>query len=94
MQSTNMTSVHNNLPNTNVFLSTDGTPDSGDTITSPITGIVESSAADYSLNTTRTVISGDSGASGDYDNRPTMKLTNINSFYSEAISGTVTFTIQ
>jgi hypothetical protein len=94
MQSTNMTSVKNNLSNTNVFLATDGTPASGDTITSPTTGIAETSSGDYSLNTTRTVVSGDGTASGDYDNRPTMKLTNLNTFYNEGISGTITFTIQ
>jgi hypothetical protein len=94
MQSTNMTSVHNNLSNTNIFLSTDGTPASGDTITSPTTGITETSSGDHSLNVTRTIISGDAAASGDYNNRPTVKLTNLNSFYSEPISGTVTFTVQ
>ena len=94
MQSTDMTSAKNTVPNTDVFLSTDGNVSSGDTITTPTSGITESSASDYSLNTTRMIISGDASASGDYDNQPTVKLTNLNTLYNEGISGTVTITIQ
>lgn len=94
MQSTNMTSARNNLSNTSIFLSTDGTPASADTITDPTTGIAETSSGEYSLNAVRTIVSGDATASGSYDNRPTIKLTNLNTFYDEGISGTVTITIQ
>ena len=94
MQSTNMTSANNNLSNTNIFLSTDGTPASADTITSPTTGITETSSGEYSLNAVRTIVSGDAGASGNYDNQPTVKLTDLNTFYNEGISGTITITIQ
>jgi hypothetical protein len=98
MQSTNMTSAKNNLSNSNVYLSTDNNVSSGDTITSPTTGISESdlnsSYPANPLNAPQTIDIGDGTASGTYDVRPTMKLTNLNTFYSEAISGTITFTIQ
>ncbi len=94
MQSTDMTSTKNNLANNNVFLVTDGAVASGDTITSPTTGISESASSDYSLNTPRSIISGDVTAAGIYNNRPTVKLTNLNSLFNENITGTVTITIQ
>lgn len=93
IQSSNMTSARNNLANSNIFLVTDGTVASGDTITDPTVGITEPAISDYSLNTARTVISGDATASGTYNNRPTVKLSNLNTLYSETISGTVTLTI-
>lgn len=94
MQSTNMTSTKNNLSNDDVFLSTNGDPATGDTITSPTSGIAEPSVSDYSLNAPKTVISGDVTASGVYNNRPTMKITNLNSLFNESISGTIIITIQ
>lgn len=94
MQSTDMTSTHNDLSNANVFLSTDGNVGSGDTVTTPTTGLSEPATSDYSLNNIRTIISGDATASGTYANQPTVKLTNLNSLYSENISGVITITIQ
>jgi hypothetical protein len=93
-QSTNMTGTKNNLSNVNIKLVTDGAAGSGDTITSPTSGISESSAADYSLDAPRTIITGDTQASGTYNNRPTIKLTNLNGLFAETISGTVTIIIQ
>jgi hypothetical protein len=93
-QSTNMTGAKNTLSNANIKLVTDGTAGSGDTITDPTTGITESSANDYSLDSPRTIISGDVTASGTYNNRPTIKLTNLNGLFAETISGTVTIIIQ
>jgi hypothetical protein len=93
IQSSNMTSAQNNLANSNIFLSTNGNPSSEDTVTDPITGITEPSTSEYSLNTTRTLISASTSASGTYKNRPTIKLSNLNTLYSETISGTITVTI-
>lgn len=90
----NFTSAKNNVPNSNVYLATDGTPGSGDTITSPITDITEASGPESSLDTTRTIISGGVSASGLYNNRPSIELKNLNNLYSESITGTVTITLQ
>jgi hypothetical protein len=94
MQSTNMTSANNVLSNSNVKLSTDDNVSSGDTITSPTSGIDEASTSDWPLDAPKTVIQGDVTADGSYNNRPTMKLTNLNSLFAETISGTLTITIQ
>jgi len=94
MSSTNMTSTKNNLSNTNVLLATDGNVSSGDTITSPSTNITEPSGPEYSLNTTRTIISGSAAATGTFNNQPTMKLTNLNGLYAESITGTLVITLQ
>lgn len=92
MNSTNMTSARNNLSNANIFLATDGNVSSGDTITSPTTSVTEPAGPEYSLNATRTVVSGN--AAGIFENQPTMKLTNLNGLYAEAITGTIVITLQ
>lgn len=96
MQSTNMTSAKNNLPNTSVLLQTDSNVTTGNTVTDRTTGITESLLVDPSgsLNTPQTVIQGDVTASGVYVNQPTVELKNLNSLFAETISGTVTITIQ
>jgi hypothetical protein len=94
MNSTNMTSAQNNVPNTNVFLSTDGNVGAGDTVTTPATNLTEPAGPDYSLNTSRTIISGSASASGVYDSQPTLKISNLNGLYNESLSGTLTITIQ
>jgi|GEM_PF-3597200 len=91
--STNMTGTKNNLSNTNIKLVTDTDEGGGSTITDPTTGITELAAED-SLDQPRTIITGDTQASGIYNNRPTIKLTNLNGLFAETISGTVTIIIQ
>lgn len=91
--SSNMTSAKNNLSSSNIFLNTDGTPASGDTITSPTTNITESAGPEYSLDSARTIITGNASASGVYNNRPTIKLKNLNNLYSEQIIGILTITL-
>lgn len=93
-QSTNMTGTKNNLSSANVKLTTDGTAGSGDTITSPTSGITETAVGDHPLNSIQTIITGNVNASGIYNNRPTIKLTNLNGLFAETISGIVTITIQ
>ena len=93
VNASNFTSAKNNLSNSSVYLATDGTPGSGDTITSPTTDITESVGPESSLNTTRTIISGGTSASGTYSNRPTFELKNLNNFYNEGITGTITITL-
>lgn len=94
VQSSNLTGVKNVLSNGNVNLSTDGTVNTSPTITSPTGNITETTLGDYSLNSLRTVITGNSSAIGGYNVRPSIKLVNLNNLYSEGISGTLTFTIQ
>lgn len=94
MRADDLVSSKNTLPNENVYLVTDGNPALGETVTDPVTGINESAGNDHTLNTDRTVITGDVSANGVYSNRPTIKLTNLNNFYSESLSGTITITIQ
>jgi len=96
--STNMTSAKNNLPNTNVQLATDGNLPSGDTQTSlvagVITGVTEAAGPTCSMNSACTIISGTSSSVGTYDNMPTIQLTNLNSLYSQSLTGTLTITVQ
>jgi hypothetical protein len=94
LEATDMTSSHNTIPNTNVLLKTDGVVSSGDTVTSPTSGITEASNGEYALNSLRTIISGDVTAAGNYENQPTIKLQNLNNLYNESTSGTMTFTVQ
>jgi len=70
VQSTNMTSASNDLSNTNINLSTDGTISSSPTIANPTSNITETSVGDYSLDSIRTIITGNVSASGDYNVRP------------------------
>lgn len=92
--STSLTSAKNNVPNTNVFISTDGNVGAGDTITTPATDLTEPAGPDYSLDTSRTIISGSASASGVYVSQPTLKISDLNRLYSESLSGTLTITIQ
>jgi hypothetical protein len=99
ISSTNMTSVKNNLTNSNIYIATDGAVGSGDTVTSAtapaqISAITEPGGPEYSLDSTRTIISGDASAQGQYSNQPTIKLRNLNSLYAETIQGTLTISLQ
>jgi hypothetical protein len=96
MQASNMTSAKNNLSNANVLLQTDSNVTTGNTVTDRSTGITESLFVDPDggLDTPKTVIQGDVTASGDYLNRPTVELKNLNSLFAETISGTLTITLQ
>lgn len=94
VQSSNLTGVQNILSNSDVNLSTDGTVSTSPTVTSPTGNITETTVGDYSLDSLRTVITGNSSAIGGYNLRPSIKLVNLNNLYSESISGTLTFTIQ
>lgn len=93
MQSTNLTSAHNTITNSNVLLRTDSNVTGGLTITDSATGVTESSG-DYSLDSIRTVLTGDSSATGTYNNRPTMRIQNLNGLFNEDTTGTITFTVQ
>jgi hypothetical protein len=93
ISSTNMTSARNNLSNTNVKLVTNGDAATEDTLISPTTGISESTG-ENSLNTTRNIGIGDTSASGIYEVRPTVKLTDLNSLFSEQMTGILTITLQ
>ena len=90
----NFTSSKNNLPSSSVYLVTDGTAGGGDTITSPVTNITEASGPESSLDSVKTVISGNASASGTYYNRPSIELKNLNTLYNEGISGEITVTLQ
>lgn len=94
ISSSDMTSDRNDLSNTNIFLATDGYVSSGDTITSPSDYITEPIGPEYSLDSARTIISGSSSAVGEFDNRPTIKLNDLNRLYAEAITGTLVITLQ
>lgn len=94
IRSSDLSSSSNNLANSNVYLMTDESVDSGDTITNPTTNISEPAGPEYTLNADRTIITGNDNASGVYYNRPTVKLTNLNNFYNESLTGTITLTIQ
>jgi len=98
VSSTNMTSAKNNLPNTQVLLATDGNLAAGDTQTSlvsgSLTGVTEAVGPTQSLNTAGTIITGTSASIGTYYNQPTLELTNLNSLYSQNLSGTITITLQ
>lgn len=94
MQSTNMTSAQNTIPNTNVNLSTNGVINTSPTVTSPTSNITETADGDYSLDSPRTIVSGNTSASGNYNTRPSVKLVQLNSLHNESTSGTLTFTVQ
>jgi len=94
VNASNFISAKNNIPNSNVYLVTDGTAGSGDTITNPTSDIIEAAGPEASLDTTRTIISGGTSASGTYDNRPSVELKNLNNLYSEGVTGIVTITLQ
>jgi hypothetical protein len=94
MQSTDMTSANNLIPDSNVNLSTDGVISTSPTIATPSSNITESASGDHSLDSPRDIISGTTSASGDYNVRPSVKLVELNSLYNESTSGTLTLTIQ
>ncbi len=94
VDSSNLTGTHNTVTNSNILLRTDGNVTSGATITDSSTGVTEPAGPSYSLDSTRTILSGDASASGTYNNRPTLRIQNLNSLFQESDSGTLTFTLQ
>lgn len=96
---TNMTGSGNTLSNSNILLATDGNTASGDTVTSAVAPassgtITEPAGPEYSLDSTRTIITGSSTAQGQFNNRPSIKLRNLNLLHIGTISGTLVITLQ
>jgi hypothetical protein len=96
---TNMTGSGNTLLNSSIFLATDGNTASGDTVTTAVApassgNVTEPAGPEYSLDSTRTVISGTSLAQGQFNSRPSIKLKNLNALHIGTISGTLVITLQ
>ncbi|HBB36496.1 MAG TPA: hypothetical protein DEB07_03430 [Candidatus Moranbacteria bacterium] len=94
MQSTDMTSASNTIPDENVNLSTNGVIGTSPTITSPALNVTETADGDHPLSSPQDIVSGSASASGDYNVRPSIKLVELNSLHNESTSGTLTITIQ
>lgn len=99
ISSSNMTGSGNTLTNSNIYLVTDGNAGTGDTVTTAVApatigSITEPAGPEYSLDSTRTIVTGSSSAQGRYDIQPSIKLKNLNTFHVGSISGTLVITLQ
>jgi hypothetical protein len=90
VRSSNMTGPKNTVPNTNINLMTDGAVGTGTTITSPTSNLSETTGTN-ALDSAKTVVSGSNLANGQYNSRPTIRITNLNLLYAEQMTATITF---
>jgi len=94
LYSTNLAGTKNNLANSNIKLRVNNDPANTPTTVSPTTNIVEANG-DYSLDSTRTIITGSTSAAGDYNVRITSRLESLNTLHAETgDQATFTFTVQ
>ncbi len=93
--STNLTGAQNNLANTNIKLSGDGTVTSTPTVISPNDGkVTESVNGNLSLDSVQNIAHGND-AEGDYDIQITSRFENLNTLHAETgDQATMTFTLQ
>jgi len=99
VSSTDMTGTKNTISNTNILLRTDGTLATEPTIITSgdsLTGVTETTSGNYSLDSTRTIVTASSGNGiGTYNVRPTIRVNIPDAgIYAETDTATLTFTVS
>ncbi|RLC33786.1 MAG: hypothetical protein DRZ76_03900 [Candidatus Nealsonbacteria bacterium] len=98
VSSTDMTGTNNTIPNTQIYLRTDGTLGTSPTIITSgdsLTGVTETASGTYSLDSIRTIVTASSGNGiGTYNIRPTIRVDIENWRYAEQDTATLTFTVS